>query len=352
VDNSEKKSNLVKVLTGKKTNATPIWLMRQAGRYLPEYRELRKGAGSFLKLCMNPKLAAEVTLQPLKRFDLDAAIIFSDILTIPMACNRNLRFVENEGPKLNPITTEKEILELKITNQEYLEPVYESLNIVRSQLNQNKALIGFAGAPFTVAAYMIEGEGNTTFPNCVTFFKNNENAFLLLLKKLEDFIANHLIKQIEAGAEVIQIFESHAKVAADENKFKLYCIDPVNNIIKKIRKNYPDIPIIGFPRNADNNYLEYGKIMNVDCISIDQNVNIKWLIKNLKVTNNRNLCLQGNLAPEILLEGGEKMISSIHNILDSFSSINHIFNLGHGVIKETPIENVELLVETIKTWKK
>ena len=352
MDNSEKTSNLVKILTGEKINDTPVWLMRQAGRYLPEYRELRKGAGSFLKLCMNPKLAAEVTLQPLKRFDLDAAIIFSDILTIPMACNRNLRFVENEGPKLNPIKTEKEILELKITNQEYLEPVYESLNIVRSQLTQNKALIGFAGAPFTVAAYMIEGEGNTTFPNCVTFFKQNENAFLLLLKKLEDFIANHLIKQIEAGAEVIQIFESHAKVAADENKFKLYCIDPVNNIIKKIRKNYPDIPIIGFPRNADNNYLEYGKTMNVDCISIDQNVNTKWLIKNLKMTNNRNLCLQGNLAPETLLEGGEKMISSIHNILDSFSSINHIFNLGHGVIKETPIENVELLVKTIKTWKK
>jgi len=352
VDNLDKTSNLVNILKGKKVNTTPIWLMRQAGRYLPEYRELRKGAGSFLNLCMNPKLSAEVTLQPLKRFDLDAAIIFSDILTIPMACNRNLRFVENEGPKLNPIKTEKEILELKITNHEYLEPVYESLNIVRSQLTQNKALIGFAGAPFTVAAYMIEGEGNTTFPNCVTFFKNNENAFLLLLKKLEGFIADHLIKQIEAGAEVIQIFESHAKVAADENKFKLYCIDPVNNIINKIRKNYPDIPIIGFPRNADNNYLEYGRTMNVDCISIDQNVNIKWLIKNLKMANNRSLCLQGNLAPEILLEGGEKMISSIHNILDSFSSIKHIFNLGHGVIKETPIENVELLVQTIKTWEK
>jgi uroporphyrinogen decarboxylase len=352
VDNLDKKSNLVNVLKGNKVDSTPVWLMRQAGRYLPEYRKLRKGAGSFLNLCMDPKLSAEVTLQPLKRFDLDAAIIFSDILTIPMACNRNLRFVENEGPKLNPIKTEKEILDLEITNPEYLEPVYESLNIVKSQLIGNKALIGFAGAPFTIAAYMIEGEGNTTFPNCVSFFKNNENTFLLLLKKLEYFIANHLIKQIEAGAEAIQIFESHAKVAADENKFKLYCIDPVNNIINKIRKNYPDILIIGFPRNADNNYLEYGKNMNVDCISIDQNVNIKWLIKNLKMTNNRNLCLQGNLAPETLLEGGEKMISSIHNILDSFSSINHIFNLGHGVIKETPIENVELLVKTIKTWKK
>ena len=343
---------LIRAAKGELTERTPVWLMRQAGRILPEYRSVRAKLSGFKELVETPELAAEVTLQPVNLLGVDAAIIFSDILTIPMACNRNLRFVENEGPKLNPIKTEKEILDLEITNPEYLEPVYESLNIVKTQLIGNKALIGFAGAPFTIAAYMIEGEGNTTFPNCVSFFKNNENAFLLLLKKLEGFIANHLIKQIEAGAEVIQIFESHAKVAADENKFRLYCIDPVNNIINKIRKNYPDIPIIGFPRNADHNYLEYGKTMNVDCISIDQNVNIKWLIKNLKMTNNRNLCLQGNLAPENLLEGGEKMISSIHNILDSFSSINHIFNLGHGVIKETPIENVELLVKTIKTWKK
>ena len=352
MDNLKKTTDLVNILHGKKINHTPVWLMRQAGRYLPEYRELRKGAGSFLNLCMNPKLAAEVTLQPLKRFDLDAAIIFSDILTIPMACNRDLNFVENEGPKLKPIKTEKEILELDITNPEYLEPVYESLSIVKNELDNNKTLIGFAGAPFTVAAYMIEGKGNTTFPNCVSFFKKNEKAFLLLIKKLENFIADHLIKQIDSGAEVIQIFESHAKVAADEKKFKEYCINPVNNIINKIRVNHPNIPIIGFPRNADNNYLEYGKMLDVDCISIDQNVNIKWLINNLKMTKNRNLCLQGNLAPEILLKGGEKMISSINSIMDSFSSINHIFNLGHGVIKETPIENVEILVKTIKAWKK
>ena len=352
MDKIKIKPSLIEVLNNNTTTTIPVWLMRQAGRYLPEYRELRKNAGSFLNLCMNAKLAAEITLQPLRRFDLDAAIIFSDILTIPMACNRNLNFVENEGPILKPIENEKEILELKITNFEYLEPVYESLAIVKNKLSEEKALIGFAGAPFTVAAYMIEGKGSVTFPKCVSFFHENEKSFLLLLDKLENFIANHLIKQIEAGADVIQIFESHAKVALDENKFKLFCIDPVNKIINKIRKKYPNIAIIGFPRNADHSYLEYGKSLNVDCISIDQNINIEWLINNLKMTKKRNLCLQGNLAPEILLEGGGKMIASIHNIIDVFSSINHIFNLGHGVIKETPIENIDLLIKTIRSREK
>jgi uroporphyrinogen decarboxylase len=352
VDNLIKTSPLIQVLLGKKVITPPVWIMRQAGRYLPEYREVRKNAGSFLNLCMNPKLSAEVTLQPLRRFNLDAAIIFSDILTIPMACNRDLKFVENEGPRLKPIKNKKEILELEITNLEYLEPVYEALNIVKHNLDFDKALIGFAGAPFTIAAYMIEGKGSLKFSNCVSFFKKDEKLFVLLLSKLEKLIANHLIKQIDAGAEVIQIFESHAKIALNENKFKLFCIEPVNNIIKIIRDKHPNIKIIGFPRNADNKYLEYGKNVDADCISIDQNTDIKWLINNMKMINNRSLCLQGNLAPEFLLEGGKNMIAKINNIIDSFSPVNHIFNLGHGIIKETPIENVELLIKTIKSREK
>ena len=352
MDNLIRTSPLIKVLNGKKVTTTPVWIMRQAGRYLPEYRELRKNAGSFLNLCMNPKLSAEVTLQPLRRFDLDAAIIFSDILTIPMACNRDLKFVENEGPRLKPITNRKEILELEITNYEYLEPVYEALNIVKNNLSFDKTLIGFAGAPFTIAAYMIEGKGSIYFSKCVSFFKKDEKLFLLLLSKLEKLIANHLIKQIEAGAEAIQIFESHAKIALDENKFKLFCIEPVNKIIKTIRNTHPNVKIIGFPRNANKAYLEYGKNLDVDCISIDQHTDIKWLITNMKMMNTRSVCLQGNLDPEILLAGGINMVNKINNILDSFSSINHIFNLGHGIIKETPIKNVELLIKTIKSRKK
>jgi len=351
VDKLKNTSNFIKTLNGNSTK-TPIWLMRQAGRYLPEYREIRKQAGSFIDLCMNPKLSAEVTLQPLQRFELDAAIIFSDILTIPMACNRDLKFVENEGPRLKPIENEKEIFELQLTNFKYLEPVYECLGIVKSKLQDDKALIGFAGAPFTIAAYMIEGKGSKDFANCVSFFNKFENAFVELLKKLEIFISNHLIKQIEAGAEVIQIFESHAEIALKENKFHSYCIKPNENIVNTIKDKYPNIPIIGFPRNAGKKYLDYVSNVNIDCLSIDQNVNIKELISNLKKRKIRNMCLQGNLSPEILLEGGENMEKNIDHILDTFSSINHIFNLGHGVIKETPVSNIELLIKKVKEWNR
>ena len=352
MDKLKNTSNFIKTINGIHSPKTPIWLMRQAGRYLPEYREVRKEAGSFLNLCMNPNLSAEVTLQPLKRFDLDAAIIFSDILTIPMACNRDLKFIENEGPQLKPIDNEREIFELELTSINYLEPIYECLSLVKSQLESDKALIGFAGAPFTSAAYMIEGKGSKNFSKCVSFFQNYEKTFMKLIKKLESYISNHLIKQIEAGAQAIQIFESHAEIALKENKFKKYCIDPNSNIIKKIKKKYPTIPIIGFPRNAGNLYTEYVSTTNIDCLSIDHNVNIKGLLNNLKKKKVRNLCLQGNLSPEILLKGGKEMVYNVHNILENFSSVSHIFNLGHGVIKETPTENIEELIKIIRKWKK
>ena len=352
MDKLNKSSDFIKKLNGIKTSNTPIWLMRQAGRYLPEYRKIRKEAGSFLNLCMNPQLSAEVTLQPLKRFDLDAAIIFSDILTIPMACNRDLKFIENEGPSLKPIKHESEVYDLELKNKNFLEPVYECLNIVKSQLSSERALIGFAGAPFTIAAYMIEGKGSNNFSKCVSFFNNYEKTFIELLKKLEIFISNHLIKQIEAGAEAVQIFDSHAKIAVQENKFKNFCIEPNNNIVKKIKNKYPNIPIIGFPRNADKLYVDYVNNVSIDCLSIDQNTNINKLIDNLIINKERNICFQGNLDPEILLKGGSNMVNSVNNILDKFSSVNHIFNLGHGVIKETPIKNIDLLVKTVREWKK
>ncbi|MDG2000986.1 MAG: uroporphyrinogen decarboxylase [Alphaproteobacteria bacterium] len=352
MDKLNKSSDFIKTLNGINASNTPIWLMRQAGRYLPEYRKIRKEAGSFLNLCMNPKLSAEVTLQPLKRFDLDAAIIFSDILTIPMACNRDLKFIENEGPSLKPIKKESEIFELQLKNNNVLEPVYECLNMVKSQLNPDKGLIGFAGGPLTIAAYMIEGKGSNTFSKCVSFFNNYEKTFIKLLKKLEIFITNHLIKQIEAGADAVQIFESHAKIAVDNNKFREFCIEPNNNIVKNIKQKYPYIPIIGFPRNADSLYPEYINDVNIDCLSLDQNTNINKLIDNLIINKERNICFQGNLDPEILLHGGNNLVNSTNNILEKFSSVNHIFNLGHGVIKETPVKNIDLLIKTIREWKK
>ncbi len=349
--NKIKNSNLlINTLKGKKTNKTPIWLMRQAGRYLPEYQLLRKEAGSFINLCMNPDLSKEVTLQPIKRFNMDAAIVFSDILTIPMACNRNLKFIENLGPILNPIINEKEILELKIKDYKCLEPIYKTLTLVKKELNNDKALIGFAGGPFTIALYMIEGKASKNFNKSTEFIKKNKNLFLILLKKLENMISDHLINQIKAGAEVIQIFESHAEIALKYD-FKEFCIYPVANIVKKIKNIYPETPIIGFPRNSKDYYKNYGIFIDLDCISIDQNVDPIWAVENIKFTN-KEICIQGNLNPEILLKEEKEILNHIKLIMTNFSNINHVFNLGHGVLKNTPIENVKFLIDTIKNWKK
>ena len=347
---NKKSSLLINTLNGLKSNQTPIWLMRQAGRYLPEYQLLRKEAGSFINLCMDPLLAKEVTLQPITRYNMDAAIVFSDILTIPMACNRNLRFVENIGPILDPIINEKEILDLKIEDYKFLEPIYKTLELVRKELSVDKTLIGFTGAPFTIALYMIEGGASKSYKKSITFYKNNKKLFLILLYKLEKMVTNHLINQIKAGAEVIQIFESHANISM--NNFKEFCIKPVSNIVYNIKKLYPEIPIIGFPRNSKNNYIDYGLNIDLDCISIDQNVDPLWAIKNIKFKNNKKLCIQGNLDPEILLKKEEDIIKRVDDIMKNFTQINHVFNLGHGVIKTTPLENVEILINAVKNWKK
>ena len=350
VNNSNKNSLLLNTINDIKTNKTPVWLMRQAGRYLPEYQKLRKEAGSFLNLCLNPELAKEITLQPIRRYNFDAAIVFSDILTIPMACNRNLRFIENRGPVLNPIKKAEEIINLKISHYEYLEPIYKTLSLVKKNLEKEKALIGFVGAPFTIALYMIEGESSNNYKKSILFFKENKQLFILLLNKLERMIANHIIKQIESGAEIIQIFESHAEIALN-NYFTEFCINPVKNIIIKVKQKYPNIPIIGFPRNANKFYINYAKLVNLDCISIDQHVNINWAINNIKFSKNKKLCIQGNLNPNLLLKNEKEIIENINKILIAFSKTNHIFNLGHGVLKETPIDHVKLLVETIRNFK-
>ena len=346
----KKSSLLIQLLNGKKSNKTPIWLMRQAGRYLPEYQLLRKQAGSFINLCMNPQLSKEVTLQPIRRFNMDAAIVFSDILTIPMACNRNLKFIENVGPVLNPIKSKNEILNLHIKDDQYLMPIYETLTLVRKELAADKTLIGFAGGPFTIALYMIEGRASKDYKKSINFYKNNREDFLILLKKLEIMVTDHLINQIKAGAEVLQIFESHANISNEY--FKEFCIEPVSNIVNKIRELYPEIPIIGFPRNSKNNYIDYGLNIDLNCISIDQNIDPTWAVKNIKFKKNRKLCIQGNLNPEILLKTKEDILMHVKNIMNSFESINHVFNLGHGVIKTSSIENVKFLIDTVKNWEK
>ena len=342
-------SLLINTLNGNKSNKTPIWLMRQAGRYLPEYQLIRKEAGSFINLCMNPYLSKEVTLQPIKRFNMDAAIIFSDILTIPMACKRNLKFIENIGPILDPIKNEKEILELEIKDYKCLEPIYKTLNLVNKELDKDKALIGFVGAPFTIALYMLEGGSSKNYTKAINFYKNNKKLFLILLNKLQNMVADHLIKQIASGAEVVQIFESHADISG--KFYTEFCIKPVSNIVNKIRKIYPNIPIIGFPRNSKNNYINYGLNIDLNCMSIDHNVDPAWAVNNIKLKN-KKLCIQGNLNPDILIKNSEDIKNAVNNIMNVFFNTNHVFNLGHGINKTTPLENVEFLVDIVKNWKK
>jgi len=341
-------SSLIKLLAGKESQRTPIWFMRQAGRYLPEYRKIRKEAGSFLNICMDYNLATEITLQPAKRFDLDAVIVFSDILTIPMALDREVEFKEKEGPIINRITSLKEIRELECKKINFLEPVYKTIHKVKTEKPMNCALIGFSGAPFTLACYLLQGSGKEGFKKCVDFFRKEEDYFLKLLEKLEEFISIHLINQIKSGADVVQIFDSHAHIALANNKLREYCINPVRKIIKKVKNETEGAYIICFPRNIGSKYTEYIASLDLDGISLDHNINRKELIKN----NNKEVCYQGNLSPETLVEGGKKMEEEVKSIISDFSKERHIFNLGHGVLKETNPDNILELIKIIRSLEK
>jgi len=344
-------SSLIDTLSNKSNKRVPIWLMRQAGRYLPEYRKIRQKEKDFLSMCLNPKIASEITLQPLKRYDLDAAIVFSDILTIPLALGKKVEFKENTGPEIEIVRDEKEVEYLEFKSKEFLEPIYETLEIVKKKKPKECALIGFAGAPFTLAAYMTQGSGEKSFAKSVSFFKKEEKGFLLLLDKLADLIAFHLINQIKAGAEVIQIFDSHAKIAAENNKLRDFCINPVEKIINKIRMETSSAYIICFPRNIGRNYKEYAANLELNCISLDQNIDRRWAIENVRSKNGIR-CYQGNLDPKTLAKGGKEMQEETKKILKDFASVNHIFNLGHGVLKETAPENITELIKIIRNQEK
>ncbi len=336
---------LLDLLRGKELIRNPIWLMRQAGRYLPEYRELRKQAGSFLNLCLNPELAAEVTLQPIRRFGFDAAILFADILLVPYGLEQSLTFKEGEGPVLEPITTEKELSKL-LWNSEALEPVFQTLRLVKKEIPDETTLIGFAGAPWTVASYMIEGRGKTGFTNALKIAENNPRFMQRLLKVLHQATLEYLGRQIEAGAEVLQIFDSWAGLLNDV-QFRQWVIAPTKKLVKAIKAEYPNVPIIGFPRGVSaENYYAYVAETGVDALSIDQNVPADFAIAKLQ----RVKPLQGNLAPELLVAGGETMRKAVTEILQKFGP-SHIFNLGHGVVPETPPEHVAELVQQVRNWK-
>ncbi len=319
--------------------------MRQAGRYLPEYRTLRARANDFLDFCFTPALAAEATLQPLKRFELDAAIVFSDILVVPKGLGVDVGFKEGEGPALVPIRTARDVAALKLEGiNSRLAPLYETLTRVKSALGPRQALIGFAGAPWTVACYMAEGGGSRDFAAAKSWMWRDPNSFQSLIDLLVDATVEHLEAQIDAGAECIQLFDSWASVLP-ENEFRAYVIEPTERICARLRVSGRKAPIIGFARGATQFLAEYAAASGVDAVGLDYTVSAE-IVRTLA----HRKPLQGHLDPVLLVAGGDAMRRRIEEILALHGGHPHVFNLGHGILPSTPIEHVTELVTRVRAW--
>lgn len=339
---------LIRALFREPVEHVPIWLMRQAGRYLPEYRALRTKAKSFLEFCYTPALAVEATLQPVRRFGLDAAILFSDILVIPDAMGQTVEFREGEGPKLAPLRSIDDVARLDMWGtRAKLHPVYDAIEQVKKALPERTALIGFAGAPWTLAAYMIEGGASRDFRHAKGWALRAPDEFDRLLAMLESAVTQHLLTQIESGVEAVQIFDSWAGVVP-EGLFDRLCVAPLNRIAARLKAERPDVPIIAFPRGAGMNYRRVAGVPAVDAVSIDYTVPCDWARDTLQPL----VTLQGNLDPIALVEGGDALERETTRILGALGSGPFVFNLGHGVIPETPPENVARLVEIVRAWKR
>ena len=339
IDRSEKP--ILKALQGVAVQPTPVWLMRQAGRYLPEYREIRSRASDFLSLCFTPALATEVTLQPIRRFDFDAAILFSDILVIPHALGQRVWFVEGEGPRLEPLTS---IGSLKLTRIiDALSPVLETVATVRSQLPQSTTLIGFAGAPWTVATYMTAGRGGEDGNAALGLAYRAPRDFQALIDTLVAATAEYLIAQVRAGAEVLQIFESWAG-SIPAQSMDDFSVQPIKRIIARVRQSKPDVPVIVFPRGAGAHLARYAGETHANAISIDTNTPLTVA----RQAVGTKLALQGNLDPVALIQGGEALRNAVRTILHETKDTPHIFNLGHGIRPETPIAHVEEMLRLIR----
>ena len=334
------KDTLRECINKKKTTYTPIWFMRQAGRYLPEFREIRKQNPDFIKLCLNPDLVNEITLQPLKRFDLDAAIIFSDILMIPYGLGQKVEFKKGTGPILQDINLDNIINTNPTKFIQKLSPVYKGMEKVKDNLEQ-KELIGFTGAPWTLLLYMLNKESPK---NNFNFNKINNNSLINpLLKKIEEMICLHVDKQIEAGANIIQIFDSWAGLLPKKELSK-YCYIPISKIVKHIKSK--NIPTICFPKGIGENYIDFCSIVKPDCISIDYEIDPKWIKEKLN-----GLPIQGGLDPKILLTDKEKIKKSTEYYLNIFKDYPYIFNLGHGVLPEIKPETIEYIIQIVRNKK-
>lgn len=325
----------------------PFWFMRQAGRYLPEYRELRGKAKHFLDFCYTPSMASEATLQPIRRFGMDGAIIFSDILVIPDALGMKVWFEEGKGPLLMPVQTRSELGALTPQPDKLL-PVYEALKLTKAALPDETTLIGFCGAPWTLACYMIEGKGSRDFQKVRSLGVKDPAFFSRLLEMLVDAVSSHAIAQIKAGAEVIQIFDSWSGVLS-EQQFASWVIAPTKRIVSRIKKACPDVPVIGFPRQAGTKFLQYALETGVDAVSVDASVDLQWVAKNLMP-----ICVvQGNLDPIVLADDKAAMLAQAEEIVSawgkkSFANPHFVFNLGHGILPHTPPDNMLALCQFLR----
>jgi uroporphyrinogen decarboxylase len=320
-----------------------MWMMRQAGRYLPEYRQLREEKGSFLNLVYDSDAAAEITLQPLKRFpELDAAILFSDILIIPFAIGQNLSFVAGEGPRLTPPLLASALDQLTPVPAR-LDPIYETVRKVKTALDPSKTLLGFAGSPWTVATYMVAGQGSRDQVEARRLAYRDPGAFGEIVERIEAVTVDYLSGQIEAGAEAVQLFDSWAG-SLSPAQFQQWVIAPTARLVSAIRSRHPDVPVIGFPKGAGGKLVAYARETGVSALGLDETVDPVWAAKQLS----KRLPLQGNLDPLALIAGGEPLKSAVMRILDAFADRLHIFNLGHGILPDTPIAHVELLLELVK----
>lgn len=336
---------ILRALAGETLPTPPIWMMRQAGRYLPEYRATRAEAGDFLSLCYNSDLAAEVTLQPIRRYGFDAAILFADILLLPQALGADLWFETGEGPRLSTITTMDGVKALKPKEliHETLAPIYQTVRILARELPKETTLIGFAGAPWTVATYMIAGRGTKDQGPAHALKAADRATFSALIDIITEATIDYLSEQVKAGAEVVKLFDSWAGSLKGQD-FLDFAVAPAARIIAELKARHPGLPVIAFPREAGAGYIGFAKATGADCVAIDNSVSPEWAAEHVQVSG----CVQGNLAPEHMVTGGQALIEATRRVVDAFKGGPHIFNLGHGITPDANPDNVTLMIETVR----
>ena len=337
--------SLLRALAGETQAVPPIWMMRQAGRYLPEYRATRAQAGDFLSLCYNSDLAAEVTLQPIRRYGFDAAILFADILLICQALGAKLWFETGEGPRLSTITTPAELTALRPVADihETLAPIYQTLRILARELPRETTLIGLAGAPWTVASYMIAGKGTKDQGPAHALKASDRATFAALIDLLTAATIEYLSAQIEAGAEVVKLFDSWAGTLQDAD-FDEFALRPAHDIIAALKQRHPHIPVIAFPREAGTRYAGFARATGADCIALDNSVDAGWAAAHVQVDG----CVQGNLAPGHMVTGGDALVAETRRIVAAFKGGPHIFNLGHGITPDADPDNVQRMIDAVR----